>query len=430
MSHRPQTVGGVAVPESLVGAVRCAVPSPPILAFADQRNRQVPSVYWSGVNFDASQIFEPLFRDDAFPTGGVTRAKGTLHLGAENTAWRHNGIDGRLIVPEAAELNPFSSDWAWELWFEADVPTGSGCLFCKADAAGANGIAIYLDPPGTVSVVVHNTISVQMAGEYMDGRPHHVIVNLDRVNKFLWLVVDGVMSAQTDATALGAVSLQSTANLAIGCEYFGNAAGTFFNGLLDDVALYDHVIPLNEAVLQYQAGITPATGMVGRAPLARNENSSQNGYVAPPGNGPIAPRASGFAVAMTAVQSTTFATNSILLLSTISNSGSGVRLTAGTNFLAWGEFSSANSNTVMVMSRAMTAGTIWRVLVNHTTSWTTGYINGTTVGTMANLTWVSQNTATIGVWQGAHSATGWRDLVIFDRPLTTAEVALVIGAIP
>lgn len=434
MSHRPQTVAPLRVPESLVGDVAWAWPSNPTLPLFDQIQTDTPAGYWRAVDFTGTGVPDVGvngYGNDAAVIGVVRTGRDSLTNTGAEALW-FDGVTGALIVPDNITIRIGTGSDTWACWFHADRSSGTETLLCKADAGGANGIVVSLSSDGTLTAVLHNTVTCTLAANARDARPHALAVVFDRAAQQLWMVYDGTPTARVDASAIGAANLSSTADFAIGCRYLGNSADQFFMGWIDEVCISSIPLANDRAALQYRAGTNRPTAFVGTGPV--NIVNLPALYLLPGVNAPQATGSGGFTLAATIVLSASVvASASVCDMLGAPGQHGGCAFLVRSGALAWGEANNSSSLTTVVLSRALTAGTTLRTAWVHSNSVVACYLDGTAIGSMSPSSWTSQNTVGIGgspVTLASFSFGAIRDVVTFARPLTAGEVRRLTDGLP
>ncbi len=103
------------------------------------------------------------------------------------------------------------------------------------------GIHLYLRSTETNYIRMHNGAPVGNAGTgpLTLGKFHHVVVRYDGPARLSSLIVDGKLAAENGDLGPGDVS--SSAPFTFGAD--GAVGGSPFEGTLDELAIYDHVVP-------------------------------------------------------------------------------------------------------------------------------------------------------------------------------------------
>jgi hypothetical protein len=195
---------------------------------------------------------------DGTYTGGVTLGEaGPPGIGGDSAAL-FDGATASVEVAYAMLLNP-PDDFSVELWVKPGSvkPTGQTLMrSLDKDAAGFRGFAL--------GVFQDNSKNVQVTASVGDGTPtpqtsqsvlspgafHHVVLTYQRSSGTLTLYVDAVSVGTKTNVAYVANAQQS---LFIGS---GGPTGSFFNGHLDEVAVYGEALALTEIQLHHKTGAT------------------------------------------------------------------------------------------------------------------------------------------------------------------------------
>lgn len=178
------------------------------------------------------------------PTLGVAGAV----LASSDTAIGLDGSSQVVQVPNASKLSFGAGDFTLEAWFNT-TSDDQGRFINKAD------MGLYQlgnDATGTVNFQARNTGSAssiaRSADAYNDGLWHHIVGV--REGNLLRLYVDGL---EVD-TASFSGSTENATDL-----YLGSWKGTsaFYDGLLDEVAIYNLALSPDQVWAHYYAGIVP-----------------------------------------------------------------------------------------------------------------------------------------------------------------------------
>lgn len=177
---------------------------------------------------------------------------GTVHgatlvpdrLGNPRSAYLFNGISNYIQVATSNRLNFGSSvDFTMAAWIKV-----------KASQLSYPTIIGKRNPPGTanngyVFFLSEGRLMVQLndgspqnynsnSSELRDNKWHHVAVSGDR-DGFLTFYVDGIQVGQVNISDIK--NIDSRSNLFIGWEP-ANSAHTYFNGVIDEVRIYNRVL--------------------------------------------------------------------------------------------------------------------------------------------------------------------------------------------
>jgi CSLREA domain-containing protein len=207
---------------------------------------------------------------DAVSAGAATLVGGaTFATGKVGQSFSFNGTSSYVEIPNTAALNFGTGSFTFEGWIKyptiaqdnviaahgtssITTPSEAGWhLFQTSD--GRIGIAIR-DQTGMPSTTA-TSASAPPAGSF-----HHVVFVLDRVASLLRLYVNGVQ-VSTIVLPAGFGSTNNNGNPALGAMNRGGAAtgGTptqFFNGQIDEAALYNVALSAAEIKALYARGNT------------------------------------------------------------------------------------------------------------------------------------------------------------------------------
>jgi hypothetical protein len=186
--------------------------------------------------------------------GGAGYAAGEV-----GQAFSFDGSSGCVSVPDSASLDSFTTSISIELWLKINQLTANSDwkgIVTKGNSSWrlmgttwANTVYLGLDgvsPSGDL----YGTRNVH------DGQWHHVAAVYDGTNMFLY--VDGTLDVSQPATGLIA---QNSSPVCIGatdgayelsCHCI--ELGYFFNGLIDEVSIYNRALSSNEIAAIYAAG--------------------------------------------------------------------------------------------------------------------------------------------------------------------------------
>jgi PKD repeat protein len=169
--------------------------------------------------------------------GGVSSAPGAL-LNDSDQARAFDGSTGYLSIPSAASLNP-TGDLSVEAWVNPRVVHGGVAV----QKGGASGYSVWQYRLGMTSggqwrgtVFVGSTAyAVTAPGTGALGAWTHLV--LTRSAGTLSLYVNGTLAA----TAASSGALNSTTSI-LGIGRSGASATSYFDGAIDEVAVYDHAL--------------------------------------------------------------------------------------------------------------------------------------------------------------------------------------------
>lgn len=183
------------------------------------------------------------------PTLGVPG----LITGDPDTAVQFDGVDDSVLVGSHTDFDVLAAD---SLTLAAWVKTTSSASMVVLQRIGSGGITPYYRlevTAGQPRFFVRGTISGEpgVAGpSILDGLRHHIVGVRDVQADLLRLYVDGVEVATVADSSVG--DLATSRDVWIGSHDGGTQ---FFNGLIDDVAIYAHALSPDRIRAHYEAGI-------------------------------------------------------------------------------------------------------------------------------------------------------------------------------
>lgn len=175
-----------------------------------------------------------------------------------DTAVRFDGVDGRAAVPYGSWMNALSL--SGEAWVCMDpAARHNSNIIANRDGAGlgTRPWSMLVDVGGGFRVLIFDAVAGIGEGQSTiadvgDGCAHHVGFSWDNTIGDLRLYVDGTLDTQV---SLGVVMRTSTDELQIAYNndtFHGNLG--LYNGILDELSLYDHVLSANRFAAHYRAG--------------------------------------------------------------------------------------------------------------------------------------------------------------------------------
>ncbi len=182
--------------------------------------------------------------------GGVTGGQPGALVGSPDTAMLFNGTSGQILTPPTG-LPTGNNAWSLEGWMNTSNLPASGKTqkLLAFGGWGSNGVrpAVYIDNGAALHAEVWGTSGPGYT--IATGAWHHFVATWDGTTLALW--VDG--ASRTSFTP-GALSVASTYGLTIGSDVLGNTTGDFFNGLLDECAIYSSALTPAQITNHYSLG--------------------------------------------------------------------------------------------------------------------------------------------------------------------------------
>lgn len=152
-----------------------------------------------------------------------------------------NGTSAYIYVPDTANYNIGSNDFAIQAWVKRDALGARHCVLAQVNSAGGDAslsINFEIDASNYVSLNLYDTVGPGIQFKTSDVLVddtlwHHIVIT--RVGDSLNFYKDGVLG---DALSMANVSINNSAfNFAIGKA--GEFNGLYFNGLIDEVAFWN-----------------------------------------------------------------------------------------------------------------------------------------------------------------------------------------------
>ena len=157
---------------------------------------------------------------------------------------------GYAEVPDADNLDFGTGDFSYGFWFK--VESGDlGFLFGVSNLGNPSGVALTMDvATGKIRSRPFGVAATYTTSGYNDGDWHYAFHNIDRSDSAK-LFIDNTEVLSQDISSESSTSLATT-NWYVGVE---NGTGTFLNGLIDDVTIYNRALSSDEVEQNYKAGL-------------------------------------------------------------------------------------------------------------------------------------------------------------------------------
>jgi hypothetical protein len=230
------------------------------ITFANAVLADNPTAYWRfGESPGATTAADAAIGHDGTYLSGVTL--GQAGIGGGDTGALFDGVNGRVTVPDDAELGPdlitMEALVRWDGPNTLQQRILENSFFAGGEQA-SYGLSIL--PDGAIQVEVRSgggATSHTSAALLGLGAPAHIVATFDGALVSMYL--DGVFLQSTSAIA---GSLQDGINpLGIGNQFERNRP---FNGLIDEVALYDYALSRSQVEAHFAAiQQTPEPGTAG-----------------------------------------------------------------------------------------------------------------------------------------------------------------------
>lgn len=216
--------------------------------------------------------------DGTYQLGSEIGHPGAL-VGDANTAARFDGKGGRVVVGNESLFDTIGSALTVEAWIKVNAFDRTwNTIIAKGDSSwrlqrNGNTDTLGFDTDGLNPPYLVGNRSVN------DGQWHHVVASYDGRVKTLW--IDGELDAWTPAT--GSIA-QNDFPVVLGEN--AQSTGRFWNGWLDEVAVYDRALTPSDLLAHRQAGGALVASVSWRTSLPGIGNSSFDGSIG--ANGSVA----------------------------------------------------------------------------------------------------------------------------------------------
>ena len=210
---------------------------------------------------------------------GVPAGVDSIVDGAEGGAVDLDGVNDKADLPPEAFATPLATNtgtYSIELWFQTTMvgtAAPGGVMLAGSTYDQSVGlfdhVGMYITTTGAVRFRSHvnsTTLDLISTSILNDGRPHHVVGVLD-TDKKRRLYVDGALEA-TAASAVAALTFTGPDRLRLGAGRI-NVAGDKYDGILDEVAIYNSALTADQVAAHYNAGHTPWAGDTTGARIGR-----------------------------------------------------------------------------------------------------------------------------------------------------------------
>jgi hypothetical protein len=171
-----------------------------------------------------------------------------------NLAPRLNGTTGRVQVPDHVAFDFGNGAYTIAMWFNPSNAAVRGDLFTYK--VSGNDYGIHLASSGASTVSVYHNAFIGTGGAVSNGQWHFLAVTR---------ATNGLTRAYLNGTAIfsgnDGASMNIASDLVIGANHSGTPATPSipFNGLLDEVAIYNRELSAAEVASQFQASVSGGT---------------------------------------------------------------------------------------------------------------------------------------------------------------------------
>jgi hypothetical protein len=244
---------------------------PPPGSYAAMVLADNPTAYWD-LDDTGGTAYDLTGGNNGTLFGGVTTGQpGALVNEPGNAAMSFNGSDGKIDVPWAAELN--SVPFTVELWAQATGGSGHRSPLTSRADYPQRGYIFYEEPGDQWQAWNGQGSGWSSLGgpRAIDNEWVHLAMTYDGTEKRFY--VNGMQVAAGNVP----FSPNDVAPLRIGAGATEGAGNYWFNGLVDEVAVYDHVLTSEQLGARYRAGAVAEPVGTRQLFLAEFDNASSAG---------------------------------------------------------------------------------------------------------------------------------------------------------
>ena len=192
------------------------------------------------------------------PTDGVA---GLLPTGTD-TAVSFVDTSSQYLINNTADFRIGDTQGSIEAWFSSsanDALDVSYAIFSSSDTSIERIVSIDLMPSGSVRLFFQGFLLRNIkttSTSFNDGNPHHVVVTSNGSRYKIY--VDGadepftVLNGPDDGRWFDTVSDRD--NVVVGCRKDFSGGQYYFDGTIDEVAIYNAELSLDRIEAHYQAG--------------------------------------------------------------------------------------------------------------------------------------------------------------------------------
>ena len=224
--------------------------SPSLYAAAVEED--APLAYYRFDDTDSVAHDEMGSHDGTYMGGAVAGAAGAI-VGDPSTCATFDGQTGLVDLGDAFDFAPLSP-FTIEAWARADVTPDYSALFEKTARTPRTGYTMLFYPDGRAGIErwVQDTKSQASGVDPTTlGEWHHTVATYSFDGQ-LRFYLDGTLTAQIGAP--GELVDGSDAAVIGAASTFGEF---FFTGGIDEVAIYDHALPIERVLAHYALGHGP-----------------------------------------------------------------------------------------------------------------------------------------------------------------------------
>jgi hypothetical protein len=201
---------------------------------------------------------------DAMGLNNATLTNVTYASGEVGKAFSFNGSNSSAKVADSSSL-AFTASFTIEGWIKVNALPASGdageIMFRGDNRGGLDPYTLGVEPNGNLSFLVTPAATIDTNGSNIQtpistGQWTHIAATLDDATGLMSLYVNGALAAQTTTDVRPFATLDPTQNPAVGIGN-SNDPTSFnvpFNGLIDELSVYNRALTPGEVLGIYKAG--------------------------------------------------------------------------------------------------------------------------------------------------------------------------------
>ena len=181
-------------------------------------------------------------------------------LVAGSTGVKFDGVNDGIAIPDHNNINLLASTArSIELWFKADDLTGKQVIY--EEGGTGSGLNIYLDGDQLKLGAWSGNAGKWLATQVVKDNKYHVVLSFDQGNLTGYLngasfgtVTTSFTSIPVHSEDIGIGYMKQDTRLSDTVRLTGD--GNYFNGVIDEVALYNVGLSPERAIANYASGFT------------------------------------------------------------------------------------------------------------------------------------------------------------------------------
>ena len=208
-----------------------------------------PSLFWRlGESSGTTAVASGSGNDGTYSAAGVTLGKAGALIGDSDKAVSLDGTAGAIQETSGGGVPVGPAARSLEIWFKTSTAS-SQPLFNSGSAGSLTQFSVYLVSDEIQVLDGADTLTYTASGSLSDGNWHHLVVTYDGSTS-VRVYVDGTQAGSAQATS----SALDTTLDSSGLELGEDNSGGFFNGTVDEVAIYSSALSLSKVETHFHAG--------------------------------------------------------------------------------------------------------------------------------------------------------------------------------